>query len=232
MGWRMRRRRLLEAAGMLGGARWYNHTLTLQPDATAGVDSSIESDVIDYGSSLLSTIVSGGTATAPHKYRGLLKFDLSSIPAGAKITSAVVSLYFESEADTTDRTVGMHRALTQWYEGEATGVPAAGVDASVWAFRNYKGSVAWAGEAGGGAGSDYVAAATDSKVCDSPSKALDYNVTADVQAFADGTATNYGWWLINTEESTQNSRKRFTSSDGATATNRPKIVVNYKTRNP
>jgi len=60
-----------------------------------------------------------------------------------------------------------------------------------------------------------------------PATAFDWDVTADVQDFVDGTASNFGWWLINAVEST-GTRKNFVPSGGATESQRPKLVVVYQ----
>ena len=156
----------------------------------------------------------------------LLQFSGITIPAGATISSAILTLYCESETSTTDYAVGVHRALTQWFEGAQNGgTPGPGENASVWNLRNYNGAVAWAGGAGGGSGSDYAAIATASTLITQTGITFDWNVLTDVQAWYAGTATNYGWWLKNVDEVTNNTLKRFTLSDGAS--NRPKLTITY-----
>jgi hypothetical protein len=201
-------------------------TLTLQPDATVGIDAYINAGTPTGNYGVTTTMNVGGSGVAAAA-RGLLMFDISSLPVGATINSAILTLYCESEINTTNRTVGVHRALTQWVEGVGNNAtPGAGVDGSTWNLRNHNGSVAWAGGAGGASGSDWTASATDSEVITGPSTAFDFDVLIDVQAWYDGSASNFGWWLINTSEGT-NTIKRFTSSDGATADNRPKLVIDY-----
>lgn len=200
--------------------------LTLQPDATAGVDSylALGTPTFNFG---VGGNFGAGAVTVNEPRRGLLKFDISSLPAGATLNSAILTLFCESESATTDRTVGAHRGLTQWFEGAKNGAaPDASQDGSTWNLRNANGALAW-GAAGGQSGTDYAATATDSKIITVPSTAFDYNVLADVQAWYAATATNYGWWLICTAETVANSLKRFTSSDGATAANWPKLVIDY-----
>lgn len=219
--------------GMMGGVMWYPHTLTLQPDAAAGNDTWITVDFPTNNNGTTTTLVAGGLGVGGNVTRGMLRFDLSSIPATARNIAATVTLYCESEQDTSDRNVGLHRAITQWYEGaKSSAPPDVGQDGSTWNLRNSNGTVAWAGGAGGGSGTDYAAVATDTKLIDAAAKAFNYTVTADVVAWVSGAASNYGWWIINASEATADSRKRFTSSDGLTAGNRPKIVVTYQSKNP
>lgn len=198
---------------------------TLQPAEAAGKDTQIAANVADGNYGTLATMGCGDSSGIR---RFLLGFDLSSIPPGADVQSAIITLYCESETNTTDRTVGLHRMLKEWYEGAGTGAtPGAGVDATTWNNRNHNGSVAW-GAAGGQSGTDYVATASDSEAITAPSTAFTWDVTADVQAFLSGVYENYGWMGINVDQATASSRKIFSSSNSATAGNRPKLEVTAK----
>ena len=219
----------LIATVLSGGGASGPVTLTLQPDETTGLDTHIDlsTPTTNYG---IGALISAGlTAAAGSTRRGLIMFSgLSSIPASATIISATLTLYCTSETNTTDRAVGAHRALTQWYEGAKNNeVPDGGQDGSTWNLRNANGAVVWAGGAGGASGSDWAAVATDSVTITAPATAFDWDVTADVQDFVDGTASNFGWWLINAVEST-GTRKNFVPSGGATESQRPKLVVVYQ----
>ena len=77
---------------------------------------------------------------------------------------------------------------------------------------------------GGLSGTDYVATATNG-VTVGDVGAYDIDVTADVQAWFAGTATNYGWFLIGPDVAS--SEKDFASSGDATAGNWPKLVITY-----
>jgi hypothetical protein len=207
-------------------------TLVLQPDATAGLDCFVngqDATTKTYNNGITTQIIIGGLAAANTPTRGLVQFVLSALPASLRVISANLELYCESEASTTDYVIGAHRALTQWFEGSKdAAAPSAGQDGSTWNLRNANGAATWAGGAGGGSGSDYTATATDTQTITAPTAWYIWNVATDVAAWVAGTATNYGWWLINTSENTANSRKRFTSSDGATAANRPKLTIVYE----
>lgn len=200
--------------------------LTLQPDGTAGIDTLLNfaAPTFNYGVALLYPV---GAISTNEPRRALIKIDISSLPAGATLNSAILTLYCEAEATTTDRTIGVHRALTQWFEGvKDAAAPDASQDGSTWNLRNANGSVAW-GAAGGQSGVDYTATATASVVITAPATAYDFNVLADVQAWHEASAVNHGWFVINTQEMTSNTRKTIASSDNATAGNRPKLVIDY-----
>ncbi len=174
-------------------------------------------------------MIVGGDASNNSPIRGLLLIDCigaDKVPAGSTISSAQLTLYCESEANASDQSISVHRGLVQFFEGVKSGsAPGAGEDGSTWNLRNANGAVAW-GAAGGLADTDYASVATNSQTITGAGASYTWDIATDVQAWADGTANN-GLWVIAPNENTQNSRKRFTSSDGSTAGNRPKLVVEY-----
>jgi hypothetical protein len=92
--------------------------LILQPDGAAGVDTYVRSDSSgsNYGTSTVIT-----TSNLANRYIGLLKFDISSIPAGATITGATLSLWNASTA-TNNRTFTVYSILVAdsgWTEAGA-----------------------------------------------------------------------------------------------------------------
>lgn len=202
-------------------------TLTSQPDANAGMDTEIFEDAVSNNYGTDTALRSGGSSTGK-KWRGLIQFDVSSIPTTATIDSATLSLYCYSEPIPNDYYVDVYRGLTHWYEGAQNGAtPGAGEDASTWSYRNYNGSVAWAGGAGGASGSDYGSSATAGTLITDVNTWFDFDVLADVTAWVNNGVSNYGLWLINRSGTTNNSRKLFYSSDYSSSTYRPKLVVNY-----
>lgn len=202
-------------------------TLTLQPGITAGLDTYITKTLPTDNNGIHMLLISGGNVGPNEPLRVLLQFSLTSLPPRAIVSSAIITLYCESEASTIDYVIGMHRGLTQWYEGTvANAPPPPGVDGSVWDFRNYNGLVPW-GLAGGLAGTDYTISATDTVIVIGPGASYSWTITSLVQGWVAGTMINYGVWLINQSEIVADSRKRFPSSDHGTAILRPKLVVNY-----
>lgn len=195
--------------------------LTLQPsNADTYIDFS--NPTFNYGVAAECRIgVSGGDYQ-----RGLFHFDISALPAGATITSAVLSLYGWYEATAADKPVACHRMLRQWYEGAKSGAaPDAGQDASNWNLRNANGAVAW-GAVGGQSGTDYAAVATASVTWTAAAQWYNFDVLADVLAWYAGTASNFGWMLL--DATAVNNGIRFRTREYATdATLCPKLVVTY-----
>jgi len=57
-----------------------------------------------------------------------------------------------------------------------------------------------------------------------------WDVTADVQAFVSGSATNYGWMIRDDVEGSSTSRAvTFSSKEAANIPRSPQLVVNYRT---
>src|SRR4051812_20443134 len=53
--------------------------------------------------------------------RGLLHFNISSIPAGANITAATVRFTAENRGQNGDRSMVLHKLLQDWGQGASTG---------------------------------------------------------------------------------------------------------------
>lgn len=210
---------VLTLPSLAGMARPYvDPTLSLPTDAVFNVDNFIQS-VVGTRNAGISGLI--GVVQTPNSLRGMLAPDVSSIPAGSTVDSATLTLVRVLGADTNNVDVSVYRGLTQWFEGlknEAT--PDPGQDGSTWNLRNHNGSVAWAGGAGGGSGSDYAAVATATTAVGG-NGSYNWAVAPDVQAWVDGTA-NYGWWAFGV-----GTYKYMGSSDNATPANRPSLVVEY-----
>ncbi len=148
--------------------------------------------------------------------RGLIQFDVSGIPSGSTITSVTLQLTVPSGNTANSPNFALHRMNTVWGEGNKSGNngAAAGAGEATW---NDSGFGAWA-TPGAGSGTDYVAAASaNTNVLGLGS----YNwsssgLSADVQAWVDGTANN-GWILIETT-SVSGTARRFSSNGAPTLT--------------
>jgi hypothetical protein len=182
-------------------------TLEVQPGAAQGKDCHLNSVSQDTNYNI--------TALYLHRdyYRGLIQFDLSSIPANATVTAATLTVYVTNSG----HTVQAFRILpaNDWVEDEAT-------------WNSRKTGTSWAGSAGcGTAGTDYDATYAFSLAPGAAGSyqdwALDANGIADVQGWVAGTFVNYGLRLYVTGT----NDVRFYSSDHSTASERPKLTVEY-----
>ncbi len=171
---------------------------------------------------------SGGGAVR----RALMKFDLSSIPAGATITSASLRLNMSKTTSGT-QVVILKRLTADWGEGtsnadanEGQGAPSTTGDAT-WLHRFFNTS-AWSSP---GANSD-VAAPTSASVNVNSVGVYTWGSTAqmvaDVQGWLNDPSTNFGWAIAGNEEASGTS-KRFDSRENPVAGNRPQLTVQYTT---
>ncbi|HEU5311730.1 MAG TPA: DNRLRE domain-containing protein, partial [Candidatus Eisenbacteria bacterium] len=162
--------------------------------------------------------------------RGVLRFDLApSIPTGATITAATLTLY-NAEGATSAADVSLYRANAGWGEGtsvasgaETTGAPATPGDAT-WIHRVYPATL-WTA-----AGGDFTA--TSSGLTNITGAGF-YSWTSsgtlsDVQGWVDNPAANFGWVIRGRETGGSGaSVKRFESHETGDVTRRPRLQVTY-----
>ncbi|HYP26616.1 MAG TPA: DNRLRE domain-containing protein [Blastocatellia bacterium] len=144
--------------------------------------------------------------------KSLVRFDLSSIPAGARITSATLSLYnYGHENSANGGAVNVHRASKVWVESQAT-------------WNVYSAGNSWAA-AGMQAGSDYATSPMSSITINTAINVWrNFDVTGLVQGWVNGT-TNNGFVVRSPAGGV---KPRFYSSGySVDASLRPKLSVNY-----
>lgn len=169
---------------------------TIQPDAAVGIDSFVQSYSPDANYGTNSDLQIGKSSTAI--IRSLIKFNISSIPASAVVSSANLSLYLNGYEDALAFNVDVHRITADWNEGSVTWNSQPAHDASVITSSPVGGTIGW----------------------------YSWSLASPVQGWVNGTLTNYGVKLKqDTETSTR--RRYFYSSDHTTASERPKLVVTY-----
>ena len=163
--------------------------------------------------------------------RGLLQFDLSSIPANATITNVKLTMEMvKTPAGSGARTISLHTVTKDWGEGTSNdgsgggsgnGASATTNDAT-W-LHNFYNTSTWTNTGG-----DYAATASGSASVDGLGS---YDWTSagmitDVQNWLNGTTSNFGWAVIG-DESVLKTTKHFASKEDATAANRPTLEVTY-----
>ena len=167
--------------------------------------------------------------------RGLIAFDISSIPAGATITNVTLRLHLNAfgNANTTD-TVTLNAITQDWNEatvgtgdaasGGGDGVAPAAGDA-VWTS---SGIAPW--PAGGAFNATVSGSAIVGPIFDSLHTFTGAGLITDVQSWVDNTTSNYGW-IIRGLEGGNNSSKRFSSKEntGGGGANVPLLTVEYTT---
>ncbi|HYE20826.1 MAG TPA: DNRLRE domain-containing protein [Tepidisphaeraceae bacterium] len=168
--------------------------------------------------------------------RGLIAFDVSTIPAGATIDSVTLALSMSRTVETfvpVDRAIAMHRVLASWGEGASNsgtpgggGAPAQTGDAT-WLHRTYSGAL-WS--APGGDFNPTASATTLVGLIGSYSW-TSAQLASDVQGWLAAPGTNFGWELIG-DESTNGTARRFDSRTNPEIGARPTLTVTYSVPEP
>ena len=179
------------------------------------------------GGSCLTMIVGRNNNGA--NQRGLIRFPLDSIPPDViTVNSAILSLMCESEDNATDRLVTLYRSKVQWYEGVQCWQAPGEEDGSTWNMRNDNtlDPLHWVGGLGTGgiSGDDWHATKTDDELITAPATRFEWDVTADIEDFLDGTYENYGWFVIGVE-GTNGTRKWFYANETETEEYRPVLTL-------
>jgi len=197
---------------------------------TAVLDNSLYEDAAGALSNGAGQGVIVGTTNSPALIRrGLMKFDLSSLPANAQVLSASLQLYLSFTQDPGSNAVSLHRALASWGEGtsdasgQEVGGAASTTNDATWLHRFYS-SVFWTAPGG-----DFAPTASASTTVGITLGFYNWSssgMTADVQAWIDDPGANHGW-LLRGNEAAIRSQRRFDSRQGATAGQRPQLTVTY-----
>jgi hypothetical protein len=131
--------------------------------------------------------------------RGLLKFDLSSIPANSIVTSATLYLY--SQDSKTGQTTYIYRVTSNWSESTATWL--------TWSLL----------------GGDFDSGTSHFTFIPAQNNCmLTMDITNLVQAWVNGTYNNYGLMLYSTGP---NHNIPYSSKEDGTASRLPKLNIVY-----
>jgi hypothetical protein len=171
-----------------------------------------------------------GTTATGGKRRGVVAFTIpASVTPGTTVDSAVVVLFMSKTRPGTSA-VALHRLLADWGEGtsdaplEEGGGTASTPGDATWIHRSFNTQL-WAA-----AGGDFAATASaTTQVGDvgfytwsSPA------LLADVQAWVDAPATNFGW-LVRGDESALGTATRFDTRENPDPTVRPQLLLFFDT---
>ena len=169
--------------------------------------------------------------------RSLIEFDVSGIPACSTINSVTLSLVLDMSIS-NDQDIATHRVLQEW--GEGTSVPDGGggggggaggeptEDSSTWEHTFFPDEL-WDNPGGDFDGTasavTSVGGATTAYLWSSA------GMVDDVQGWVGASSSNHGWILIGNEIDIVTT-KRFVSSEGDSAEDRPTLTIDFTPPTP
>ncbi len=201
-------------------------TVTVRPSKDTTIYGSGDANLSN-GSGRYLFAGSSGPSGGARILRSIVAFSLAGqVPAGATVNSVTLTFTVDTPLPTNTNTVRLHRALADWGEGssaapmgEGGGAPATTGDAT-WTARIFN-TANWTTPGGDFAGtfsaSQRVGAASG-PVIFATSAAL----VADVQAWVNNAASNFGWFLVAEDE--RGAAVRFFSRQGNPA---PSLVIDF-----
>lgn len=159
--------------------------------------------------------------------RGVLKFDLSAIPAGSSIESATITLYCSKAGLGTQFPVSFKRLTASFGEGASVAFGGGGATAepgdATWQHRFYP-DVPWSSPGGDFVGT--VSAVRNVGGIGFYTWNSTAELVADVQEWIDDPSGHHGW-IVQGNETTLQSVKRFDSRESSPSV-RPKLVVVFQ----
>lgn len=193
-------------------------TYSSQPDETSGVDTYIDGNNPTTNSGTDTKISIGELDSISAVHRTMIKFDLSSIPAGAYTSSNILSLWILQDNSSNARNCKAFRILRDWVEAQATW--------NIWSTAN-NWTTAGCGSDGNDADLTTIWATTAYTATESVGAEKQFSLlTSEFDKFLNGTYTNYGWLLKMDTET--NDNYYHDSSSSVTSGERPKLAVTYQ----
>lgn len=194
------------------------------------IDNSIFSE--SSNSNALGSLFAGRNSQAlPGIRRALLQFDIAgSIPAGATINSVSLGLFqLGRGAGATLETFQLHPLLSSWGEGTSTASGGSGAVATTgdatWNHRFFSTDL-WVtpgGDWGSISGTAMIGTTNNTLYTFASQPGL----VADVQSWLDSPTSNFGWILRAANESILSNSREFASSENATFSQRPTLVIDF-----
>jgi hypothetical protein len=194
-----------------------------------------------------------GTNGTSSPRRALISFDLSGIPAGATIDSVQLTLTVGQIAGSggsggmNTETIGLFAITSPWGEGTVQS-GSLSIGGTGQGFGANPGDATWTSSAFGqatwkNAGGDFVTTASASLTLNNatPGSSFTWGSTsllvADVQRWLDTPSKNYGWEIINADETDPTTFDAFYSRDslsvpGVTTSELPSLQITYTVPEP
>jgi len=193
------------------------NTITLQPNGADGLDTFLLSSSSTSNHGTLTYMGVGEDSNATNSMgRSLIKFDLSSIPANATITSATLSVWTDLDFSSNTRTIRVHRLNVPFHETQATwNLSATGASWQV---------------AGASGANDRESVDIGSvQILSNEPLNIEKQVSlsaSKIQELINGTFTNNGFIIVADTE--LNDGFTYKTSEHSTSSQRPKLVIQYQ----
>jgi hypothetical protein len=220
------------AVGLSALAAFSGHAQAATVTLTPSLDNTLYQDSKGALSNALGPNIFAGQTNFAGARRAVLKFDVTSIPAGSTITSATLTLTL-TQGNTEADPQFLHRVLASWGEGTSdtgddTLNPGGSGDFSTtndatWIHRFYSGTT-WT-TPGGDFDPNFSAGTVVGDV-DGPQNFSGAGLVADVQAWLNAPATNHGWLVKGLEGGPRNA-KRYASRNNPTPSLRPALTITF-----
>jgi hypothetical protein len=168
-----------------------------------------------------------GQTNQPALRRGLIAFDLASIPTNATVTAAALSMFL-SRTHSGSEAISLRKMLQAWGEGASdAGDPGGfGVQAEVndatWIHTFYNTSF-WTTPGGDFSATD--SATTTVSTVNTTYTWSGSGLLADVQAWVSNPTTNFGWVILG-NETNAGGAQRFNTRENSD--NPPQLTVTYQ----
>lgn len=181
--------------------------------------------------------VGAGTSLRP-----LIRFSLAGIPTGSTVTSATLQLGVITSQTAPANTImsaDFYKLLVGWVEGDGTAVSPFtnnGTFGPTWNKPDKSAAPTWATAGADSPGVDRASAASftlgaaDATVVIG-GRLLTKSVTADVQAWVNAPATNFGWVAVGTDPTDANYNG-YSTDEHANTGFRPLLSVTYVVPEP
>jgi hypothetical protein len=202
----------IETVTVIGGETTYINwalevasiqSVTLQPDAAAGKDAYTYEFIPgnNYGDTPLVYTDANVVGTQIRTY---IQFNLSSLPSTAVITGAWCELYYTYTSAAVPAAIGAYQVMGSWTELDPSGIT-------------------WNNQPAIATSAEYIvtlpAAVTNGFVS--------WYIADLAERWQHGSIPNYGMALADTDPSTAEAWKGFSSSDNGVAAQNPRLIINY-----
>jgi len=195
--------------------------IEIQPNALLGKDTTIYNSAPTKNRGANVSIAAGEINVGAIIFRGLIQFDLSSLPDNAIITSCKLNFHVTANYADTAREFKVYRMKKEWTEG--TGTDTVTGDGATW--NTYDGSNAW--QTVGAFGADDCEqtsiGVSYQKISPTVLTAVEFTLTPTSKADLD---LGYGW-LIKAETESEDAHAFMSSDYTVSAARRPSLFISY-----